>query len=305
MRAVLALCVPLVACGGGKRDVVSPADVPPPVAHPATAGNALLPAIPAGADAVIEIDLARLRANGVVGPVLAAIPRRETSGDAALAFGATGDLGFDPLADVDLFVAAAYRVGRPDAATIFLLRGQRVDAARAAATIPMASVIDEHTISVQAPEAALPAAGFLAGDRRLAGDDELMRLREEPMPAGATGAAVRLTARLSVDGRIAAAAQLGLDELPATLGIWGDVADDLALVALLSADDAAGAQRLADGYPAWETRVGRFFRSLGMPTPAAGARLARQEDQVRITWVVGPRMLSEWAASLRRRLGRP
>ncbi|HVK83920.1 MAG TPA: hypothetical protein VM513_07425, partial [Kofleriaceae bacterium] len=58
----------LVACGGSstKPPVTTQAQRP----QIATAADRILPLLPEGAQVVIEIDLARLRANAVVGPLV-------------------------------------------------------------------------------------------------------------------------------------------------------------------------------------------------------------------------------------------
>jgi hypothetical protein len=77
-------------------------------------------------------------------------------------------------------------------------------------------------------------------DATLGDDIEFLRLRASAMPEKAEGASLRITARLGFDARVALASELGLDAAPATVSVWGDVADDLAVVALIDAGDIGG-----------------------------------------------------------------
>ena len=63
---LVAVVLLLGACAAQTKPVT-----PVPVTRP-TAGSPLLAHIPAGADVVAELDLARLRANPIVGPPLPA-----------------------------------------------------------------------------------------------------------------------------------------------------------------------------------------------------------------------------------------
>ncbi|HTR52296.1 MAG TPA: hypothetical protein VMJ10_16395, partial [Kofleriaceae bacterium] len=90
--------VALVACGGGAKPA-APVAAP---AKPATAFDRILPLLPDGAQVVVELDLARLRANAVVGPVVTRALAR-LSGDShlpGLPFAMMGS----PLAGADAFV---------------------------------------------------------------------------------------------------------------------------------------------------------------------------------------------------------
>src|SRR5207244_1891989 len=79
----------------------------------ATAGERVLALAPAGADAVLEVDLARLRANRTVGPVLRAL-------------GVATEVGGNLAATADLLVFVSYRVGDSDAAQLVFAAGPRV-----------------------------------------------------------------------------------------------------------------------------------------------------------------------------------
>src|SRR5688572_33002013 len=86
----------VAACGGYQPAAGSPSRTPLVDERPATAGTPLLALLPAGADVVVELDLARLRANPTVGPVLAAVPRRSAAGSTS------GVAALGPLGSADL-----------------------------------------------------------------------------------------------------------------------------------------------------------------------------------------------------------
>src|SRR5690242_21374199 len=95
----------LAACGAHAGSHT----LPPDRARPQTATDRILPLLPDGAQLVVELDLARLRANPVVGPtVTRALARlasdRQVPG---LPFEVTGS----PLAAADAVVIASYGIG--------------------------------------------------------------------------------------------------------------------------------------------------------------------------------------------------
>ncbi len=123
MRAgVAALAVVLAACSHGKS-VESP-NVDP---APTTPGDKLLAMLPPGAQVVIEIDLARLRANPAIGAVVTQalavranedVPDpKDTKDPKSLGLG----MPASPLAGADQIVLAAYGVGTAQAATLTVL----------------------------------------------------------------------------------------------------------------------------------------------------------------------------------------
>ncbi|MCB9562763.1 MAG: hypothetical protein H6708_20370 [Kofleriaceae bacterium] len=98
-------------------------------------------------------------------------------------------------------------------------------------------------------------AAAAAGDvATAAGDDALRALRAAAMPARADGAALRVTARLGFDARISLAGLVGVEVAPAAVSVWGDVADDLAVVAVLDGEDA-GAADAADAAASLQAAV--------------------------------------------------
>jgi hypothetical protein len=252
------LLLALVACGASTAATRS-APRPPP-ARTATAGDDLLALLPAGADVVAELDLSRLRANPAVGGVVAALEKR-----------------IDRFHDVEVAVAAVYRIADAGATTVVVLRGS-------AGT----------RVVGKAPEAAAT----------LAADASFLALRAAAMPPRAAGAIARVTARLDRPARIAVAGKLGLDEVPASISLWLDVADDAALVALLGGDDEADAARLADLAGGARARAEHW-----LPPWAASGRLGGGDysakttgRSARVVWTLGPRRLADWARDAVRRL---
>ncbi len=267
MRRALLLVV-LAACGGG--GAARPAAVKPPP-RATTAGDPLLAFLPAGADAVAEIDLARLRDNEVLAGLVEAAGRREA-------------LGIDPLRDIDVAAAAVYRLGEDDAGTLFVLRGEGL---RGRDDLPDADRLDERTVLVGPAELrALPRAGP---------SDAFLALRAAAMPSKASGASVRVTARLTPRARVAAAGRMAVDEVPETVSLWLDVADDAALIAHLGGHDAADARRLLELLD--DARAPAFL------PPRDGLRAELRGATVRIVWVLTPRRFSAWARQLQARLG--
>jgi hypothetical protein len=331
----LAACAAAVglgaACGGGAAPAaVSPAEPPP------AATERLLAMLPQGAQIVVEVDLARLRANPVIGAVvtraLAEPPRSTPDATPAAAWlrfvlrgappdGPAGDPAGDasPLAAADQVVLAAYGVGTAQAATLTLLAAPR--------EVPGATRIADGAYAVGPPDwiaqteqrVALATTGHAELSIRPA--PELLELRAHAMPAAAPGASLRITARLSFDARIALTRQTGIDTPPAQLSAWGDVVDDLAVVIDCDATDpgsapagppsstAAGgrradpARKLAAALRAMLAVVADqpTIRSLGLPPSITGARLIARGSWVRAIIAVGPdhlRRVAERAAGL-------
>jgi hypothetical protein len=285
VRSALVLCLLLTACGGPPKPKV--------LVRNSSAGEELLALLPAGADAVLEIDLARLRENPVLGPLLAdiaATPR--------------GELGFAPLGDIDLLVAAAYQLGDADAVTVILLRGANLPADEAGPRVALGEALDAHTI-VSGPDDWRGRVRLLATKpgKSLAKDTRFRRDRDLAMPAAATGAAIRLTARLDKDARISLAGRLGLDEVPAQLSVWSDVADDFALLALLGGEDPEAGKR-------GEVAVRALTRGLVAVAPAwmqakpmlASLVIEPKGAVTMVRWVVSPKRLSRWAEAMRGRV---
>jgi hypothetical protein len=286
-----------IACGGG-RAAQAPAAAEPPPSVP----ERLLAMLPQGAQVVVEVDLARLRANPVIGAVVTR----------ALA-GRTGELAgvpAPPLAVADQLVLAAYGVGTAQAATITLLAAPHDIAGATRLADGFYAVGPPEWVEQVQQRVALAGTGEAKLAIRAA--PELLALRGHAMPAGAPGAALRMTARLSFDARISFARQTGLDAAPAQLSAWADVADDLAVVIDCDAADPGGAARGRRGDPArrLETTLRGalaavaeqpVIRQLGLPSSLADARLIARGTWVRTIVAIGPahlRRVVERAAAL-------
>ena len=326
------------ACGGsGAPAAGSPAEPPP------TGTERLLAMLPQGAQIVVEVDLARLRANPVVGAVvtraLAEPPRPAPDAAPAAAWlrsvlrGAppgeppadpgTGSPAIIALAAAAQVVLAAYGVGTAQAATLTLLAAPR--------EVVGATRLADGAYAIGPPEwieqvqqrIALATAGNAAFAIRPA--PELLELRAHAMPPEAPGAALRITAQLSFDARIALVRQTGIDAPPARLSAWGDVVDDLALVIDCDAADpgsapagrASGAsaggrradptRRLAGALRAMLAVVADqpTIRALGLPPSLTGARLIARGTWVRAIIAVGPEHLRRVAERAAGMLGAP
>jgi hypothetical protein len=290
-----ALLVLLVACGGHPRQ---PAPSPRP--HVVTGAEHVLALRPDGAQLIVEIELARLRANPVVGD-LAAKALGQLGADAKLP-GLPMAVQGSPLANAQQIVMAAYGVGTAQAATLTILetKDNLADSTR----------IGDDLVAIGPDDwvGQLEARAAIDAQHPLVPPEDLMRLRDHAMPQGATGAVIRVTARLGFDARIAFARQTGLDAAPAQLSIWGDVADDLAIVIDADASDGKdkdAARRMAHtlrgtlGVLAEEPTV----RALGVPTSLTDARLVTQGTWVRAVMAVGPRHLARAVERARAMLG--
>jgi hypothetical protein len=284
--AALAAALVLFACGGAAH---KPGTHAPAEEHPiATAGDGLLADLPSGADALVELDLRRVRENAVVGPAFAlAAPRLREA--------VPTQLSIDWLRDADVVVAGVYDLAGAQPVTLVLVRG-KFAAADVAAASPNTVAIDDRTVAFGPPEWRAAAQSAAAGETpALAADAAFRALRDRAMPARAPGAALRVTARLSKDARISAANQLGVDQVPATISLWGDVADDLAIVALMDGDDAEAATALTGA-------VQRGVRQLGRIAPSWKPLLDKvtaepRGPEVRVLFYLGPNALREALAA--------
>ena len=105
----------LVACGGHPKQ-------PAPSARPhvVTGAEHVLALLPDGAQLIVELDLARLRANPVVGD-LASKALGQLGADAKLP-GLPMAVQGSPLANAEQIVMAAYGVGTAQAATLTIIK---------------------------------------------------------------------------------------------------------------------------------------------------------------------------------------
>jgi len=290
--ALLAVAAAVAACGHRAPPTVAITAVPLPAT---TAADRIVALLPDGAQVVVELDLARLRANPVVGEVVRrALDDVALSTDVALPM----KLPASPLAATDTVVLAAYGVGTAQAATLTLLA--------TTSDVPGGRRITDGIIAI-GPDAWLDqvtARAAIAGRTPLAPARELVQLRAHAMPAGATGAAVRVTARLSFDARIALARQTGVELAPAQLSLWADVADDLAVVVDADAGREA-TPKLAAGVRGLlgELADEPVLRALGVLDSLQGARQIRQGTWVRTIVAIGPARLRRVVARASALLG--
>jgi len=282
----LVLAAALVACGGtpGKPVAATPPHVP-------TLAERMLAILPDGAQIIVELDLARLRANPVVGDLAKqGLDQLGTEGQLP---GLPLHVAGSPLGTSDLVVLAAYGVGTAQAATITMLATNT--------DVPNGHRIAPDLVALGPDDwvGQLETRAAIGGDK-LVVPTELMTLRAHAMPSGATGAVVRVTARLPFDARVALARMTGLDAAPARLSLWADVADDLAVVVDADAVDPGekaakdSARRLAATIRAALAALGDVpaIRSLGVTTSLGDARLVAQGTWVRAIVAVGPRHLA-------------
>ena len=250
----------------------------PPIARPSVTDD-LVALVPLGADAVLEVDVRRLRDNDVVGPALRSLAGRSR----ALAL-----LGFQPLVDLDHAAIALYATGTPEPQVLALLRGDVGTVDRLLRRDDTAGLA--RGVVAIGPDELLAAARSLHGGEggSMLADARFVRLRDAPVPSRAPGAALRFTAALGLEARVSLAGRLGVDEVPATLSVWLDVVDDLALVALLG-----GGGEGADALMAWV--ADRSRRDADMRALFGRARASRHGNIVRVVSVVTPKRLARWA----------
>jgi hypothetical protein len=285
--ALAALGLTLAACGGGdggRRAI----EVPP---RTATAADPLLALAPLGADAILEIDLARLRGNPVIGPLAEQVlPRGAGLAGTAALIGAA-----------DAMLIASYGLGEGRPRTLVLARGGRVGEVGGGAV-----AIGRGAVALGEPDLIDRASAVAGGaEPPLASDRSLLALRAQAMPAGADGAALRMTARLGFEARLALARELEIDAVPLTISAWADVVDDLAVIALLGGEKPADTKALRDGAA---ELVGRLARG----APLYGRLLSRELGRTRVeakattvqmVLVIGPRRLSALVGRALRALG--
>jgi hypothetical protein len=287
MRLVAAAVAVAVGCGGssGPKGGVVAIEVP---SRAATAGDRALRYLPAGADLLIEVDLARLRGNAVVGAVvtrwLAGVSAPEAGSEVV------ADLARAPLLTAELVVLAAYGVGSEEAATATLVVGP----GEVAGAVRLA---DGVAVLAPPPLARRCEAATAGAEPSLVTDRELLVLRTDAMPDKAEGATVRAAGRLDFDARVALAAATGASAAPRALSVWADVVDDAALIAVIDGADgdkkgeggarlAAALERLRDQLLELEA-----VRATGLGPAVHRIAVERTGDRVRVVALVGPQRL--------------
>jgi hypothetical protein len=284
--ALAAVATGAFACGSRTKTPAEPAVVVPE--RPATAGDPLLALAPAGADAILELDLGRLRANPVVGEVVSAF----TAGGA----GGAGTL--DLLGAAEVLVVANYGIGgQPE--QLVLVSGP------SATRIAGATEAGDQIVALGSEAMTARLAAVRAGEARsLADDDELLRIRTLAMPERAPGAAVRATARLDFDDRVAVARRLDVEEVPVAVSLWGDVVDDLVVVGLVDGGESAAGQRVARSLGDIRDRLAADprVRLMGLAPVIRGASIEARGAAAQIIVEIGPRRLERLVGRLARRL---
>lgn len=273
--------------------------------------------LPEGAQIIVEIDLARLRNNAVIGDVITAalgdvatvqvpglavpaasgcraLPAECRPGSRSPATAGCKALPAEcGLGASDLLVFAAYGVGTSAAATVAVLAiGREIQGGVRVAPDLVALGPDPWTAQI-ATRAAIASA------QPLSIPGPLRELRERSFPNGATGAAVRITAVLPFDARVAFARLIGF-EAPAQVSLWADVADDAALVLEVDATDP-GTRRGSDSGRRFSAVLrkalaaiaqARPVRALGVASSLDGARLEVAGPWLRAVITIGPRHLA-------------
>ena len=275
MRAV---CLALLALASLHCGNTSPQTSKPLPERPSTPGDNLLAAAPLGADLLLEVDLARLRDNEVVGSVLKVLSA--PGGQSTLAKG-------DVLGQGRSLLVCVYGIG--DLAKQLLL----VEAMEGV-ELSGAAPIRQGLYAVGDPELISRAVALRgSGGASMLEDIELLRMRAEVMPAGAKHAAVRAVARLNFDARVAVASRVGMSEVPVALALWGDVVDDLAIVARVTGETEDSHQRLARALLTLRKQITKapLVRHLGLAPALAAARLSRLGATVQLVFVLSPKRL--------------
>ncbi|MBA3500069.1 MAG: hypothetical protein M4D80_30415 [Myxococcota bacterium] len=281
----LAIALVVIACGGGgKRAKTSKPD---PLPEPKTITDKIVHLLPHGAQIVVEIDLARLRGNAVIGETLTkalAAPMNMPS-----------DLPTPPLAAADAVVFASYGIGTSNAATIAVIATTKdvPDATRISTGADIGIWAMGPSEWVRQLEA---RAALSLGKTPVIAPPELLRLRERSMPEKAPGASLRVTARLPFDARVALAKDSGLESAPAQISIWADVVDDFVIV--IDADAVDPGEKATKKSTARLEKLIRHalrsvaeepkMRALGLSSSISRARLAAGGSWIRTIIAVGP-----------------
>ncbi len=289
MKRLLVALLVCASCGcGGRARTTGVATKP---TAPATLAERAIALFPDGAQLLVEVDLARLRANPAVGEVITRALQHQAE-DGKLP-GLPMAVRGSPLASADLIVLAAYGVGTAQAASVTILatKDELEGGVRLSPEL-VAVGPEEWTAQIEARAA-------IAAHSPLAPSLSLMSLRDHAMPAKAPGAVLRVTAKLPFDARVALARQTGLETAPAQLSIWGDVVDDLAIIVDADAADPGdkkskdAAARLQAALEAVLASAARepALQALGLVRPLRDVRLITQRTWVRAIITIGPRQL--------------
>ncbi len=286
MKVAAALCLlALLGCGGSSTAVPS---TPLPVrAH--TAGQELLAKAPLGADLILEIDLARLRDNAALGPLLTGLAAPKSLGSIDLLQGAEAAL------------ICVYDIGDDPRQLIVLQMDAQPEEFGQEQTIRSLGNgywgIGDSALLRQA-EALTDSSGSMLMD------SAARRMREQVMPSAADNAAFRLVARLDFDARVALASKVGVSEVPVSIAVWADVVDDLAIVMDLATEEEGADARLAGAMEALRSRLARqaYVRYLGLSDAVRKIRILRTPKGMRAVFVLPPKSLARFVQRVERQL---
>jgi hypothetical protein len=273
-----------LSCGGSDRAALPPNLPQAKLARADTGAAPLLAFVPRGADVIIEIDLARVRANPVVGELFE-----------KLVAAAKGQFG--GWLGADLVVFCGYSVGTADASNVVIARGGTPP--------PNAVRLDDRTVAIGPPRLVVRVEALAAGQgSAMAGDGVFMKLRDAAMPAEAKAASVRLTARLPFDARVGLSQLFGADAVPTAISLWGDVVDDIAVVAVLSGDTDGDGRALVQQVEALRGQLMRhpLVREWQLAYLVQRIKVERISTLTRLVFVVGPNTLDKVVRRLNRKL---
>ncbi len=251
----------------------------------------MLAKLPEGAEIVVEIDLARLRANEVIGDLATFALGAPIVTDG---LGANVDLDAMPLARADALVLASYRIGTDSAITHGLYVGGDLTPEDVDHGVALGDGVVATTPDAAELLSVLP-------DHAMADDEAFLRLRTSAMPAKAEGATVRVTARLGFDARVRLAAQLDIEAAPSAVSAWGDVADDLAVVAIVDAGADLRDPMIAQ-IRGWfgELAAQPAVRALGLGGSVEAFEVEPHGDVVHVIALIGPSRLERAAGRARK-----
>lgn len=275
----------LAACGGVNQTGERPEVIVPERSH--TAGDALLDRVPAGADLVVEIDLERMRQNPTLGPLVRAWAERGGLG-----------LDLDLLGGTDAILIAVYGIGAGKPSYLSLVRGVQE-------ALPSGEWLDDEVAAIGPPKLLARTREVARGQAEaLSSDDELMRVRTLAMPARAAGASLRAAGRFGFDERVALSRAFQLAAVPTAVSVWGDVADDLAVVGIFEGEDEEEARDLAEILTELRERAASspILARLVLGYVVRLVEIRVVDEDVEVTFVVGPNRLGMIADRLTRRL---
>lgn len=285
-----------VASCGGRAARRSAAAVAVAVnAGPMSPQERVVALLPPGAQLVLEFDMARLRAHPVLGDLWAKVSENlKTYGaPAALAAASTASFeqAFDPVLQADFVVVGAYDIGTSAARTVTLSRGQ---------TPPPGAVLVGDGVYAVGPDGMLGEL-MVRGAAPLALSPSFRSLRQRPMPQGATGAIVRLTAQWPKTSAIDLQGYLGTSVVPTDVSLWFDVVDDAAVVVHARIDDELARATFVSSLQTGAANLAKapWARALGLAPSLAGVKVGQRDGEVVLVLLIGPKRLSQVALALR------